>query len=381
MKKILVCLTQFIMILTMSIIVYGDKASDDVTREYQETESLYINGRCFLGKYALVGLPSLAGIEYDENTNTITLENCNLVSPGGPTWNGLITYSGDRTLNIVIKGNNTMSTSKYDHCCYINGGIFVSSIEKKNEVNVNITGDGILNIENGGYFIKTYDHNINVSIERVTINSNTAGIYCVGTLSIKNSKVFIKNSLEKAHLPEGRSNAIICSQYDFDEEHVYAGNGKLEQEINSEELFEKVLIKDMEMYQNKINYDWVLLSDEVADLRNYNPILQTSIKVPDKAKIKSITAKKKSSKKLKLSLKKIRKAKGYQVAVYRTKNHAVNNKKAIVKKFVKKTSVVITSKKLKSKKTLYVKVRAYKLDGKKKIYGKWSKIKKVKIKK
>ncbi|MCI8956890.1 MAG: hypothetical protein HFG29_07880 [Eubacterium sp.] len=34
--------------------------------------------------------------------------------------------------------------------------------------------------------------------------------------------------------------------------------------------------------------------------------------------------------------------------------------------------------KLKNKKTLYVKVRAYKLNGKKKIYGKWSKVKKVK---
>ena len=138
----------------------------------------------------------------------------------------------------------------------------------------------------------------------------------------------------------------------------------------------------MEMYQNKLDYDWVLLSDEVADLRDYNPVQETtSVMAPGKAKIKKITVKKKVSKKVKLSLKKIGGAKGYQVAIYKTKKNALKNKKAIVKKFVKKTSVTVISKKLKNKKTLYVKVRAYKLNGKKKIYGKWSKVKKVKIKK
>ena len=104
------------------------------------------------------------------------------------------------------------------------------------------------------------------------------------------------------------------------------------------------------------------------------------VKAPSKAKIKKITTKKKSSKKLKLSLKKINGAKGYQVAVYQTKKNAGKNKKAIFKKFVKKASVTVQSKKLKNKKTLYVKVRAYKLDGKTKVYGKWSTSKKVKIK-
>lgn len=104
-------------------------------------------------------------------------------------------------------------------------------------------------------------------------------------------------------------------------------------------------------------------------------------KAPGKAKVKKITAKKKSSQKVKLSLKKISGAKGYQVAIYKTKKNAKKDKKAIVKKFVKKTSTTIKNKKLKNKKTLYVKVRAYNLNGKRKIYGKWSAIKKVRIKK
>lgn len=94
-----------------------------------------------------------------------------------------------------------------------------------------------------------------------------------------------------------------------------------------------------------------------------------------KASIKKITAKKKASKKLKVSLKKIQGAKGYQIYVLKSKKA----KKALYKKTTKKLKITLKSKKLQNKK-LYIKVRAYKLDGKKKVYGKWSKVKKVKIK-
>ena len=106
----------------------------------------------------------------------------------------------------------------------------------------------------------------------------------------------------------------------------------------------------------------------------------TMVKAPGKAKINKITAKKKSAKKVSLILKSVKNAKGYQVAVYKTKANAKKNKSAIVKKFVKKVNVTVTSKKFKNKSTLYVKARAYKLDGKKKVYGSWSSAKKVKIK-
>lgn len=108
----------------------------------------------------------------------------------------------------------------------------------------------------------------------------------------------------------------------------------------------------------------------------------TKVKVPTKAKIKKITPKKKSSKKIKLTLKKIKRANGYQVAIYKTKKNASDDTKAVIKKVVKKTKLTIKSKKIKNKKKLYIKARAYILNANgKKNYGKWSKIKKVKIKK
>lgn len=105
----------------------------------------------------------------------------------------------------------------------------------------------------------------------------------------------------------------------------------------------------------------------------------TKVKKPAKAKIKKANVKKISDKKVKISLKKIKGAVGYQIAIYKTKKNAKKNKKALVKKTVKKRKFTIKSKKLKNKKKLFVKVRAYVLNANgKKVYGKWSKIKTVK---
>lgn len=109
---------------------------------------------------------------------------------------------------------------------------------------------------------------------------------------------------------------------------------------------------------------------------------QQSVKKPGKVKIKKVYTKRKSSKKIKLTFKKVKGAKGYQIAVYKTKKNAVKNKKVLVRKSVKRTNLTFQSKKLKNKQRLYVKVRAFVLNTKgKKIYGNWSKVKKIKIKK
>lgn len=80
-----------------------------------------------------------------------------------------------------------------------------------------------------------------------------------------------------------------------------------------------------------------------------------------------------AKKKVTVSWTKIKKATGYQIQ-YATKNNFKNAKKVSVKS----TSKVI--KKLKSKKTYYVKVRAYTKSGKKTVYGSYSKVVKVKVK-
>ena len=97
----------------------------------------------------------------------------------------------------------------------------------------------------------------------------------------------------------------------------------------------------------------------------------TKVKVA-KAKIK--TAKNSSSKKIKLTLKKISGVNGYEIKYSTDKKF----KKSVKKVTSKKTTKTIT--KLKKGKTYYIKVRAYKLDSKgKKVYGKYSAVKKVAV--
>ena len=91
-------------------------------------------------------------------------------------------------------------------------------------------------------------------------------------------------------------------------------------------------------------------------------------------KVKLIFAKNIKKGKIKATWKKLTNVSGYQI------QYAPNKKfKKAKRKTVKSTSVTI--KKLKKKKTYFVRVRAYKLADGKKVYGKWSSVKKVKVKK
>ncbi len=105
-------------------------------------------------------------------------------------------------------------------------------------------------------------------------------------------------------------------------------------------------------------------------------------KAMKQAKITKLTAKSKAKKKITVSWKKVKNAKGYQVQVSAKKNF----KKVIYNKSLTKNKLTIKSSKIKSKKTYYVKVRAYATykdanNATKKIYSKWvKKIRKVKVK-
>lgn len=107
------------------------------------------------------------------------------------------------------------------------------------------------------------------------------------------------------------------------------------------------------------------------------------VAAPAIVKIKKIAKKKKSAKKIKVTIAKINDVNGYQACVYKNKKSAKNNKNAIATKVLKKNKTVITvkNKALKKKKKLFVRVRAYKVVDGNTYYGAWSKIKKVKMKK
>ena len=100
------------------------------------------------------------------------------------------------------------------------------------------------------------------------------------------------------------------------------------------------------------------------------PIVK-KVTAPARASFQSLKA---GKKKVKVKIKKVSGAKGYQIQYSMKKSFKGKRTKTI-------TARTKTIKNLKSKKTYYFRVKAYKLNGKKKVYSKkWSKVKKVKVK-
>lgn len=102
------------------------------------------------------------------------------------------------------------------------------------------------------------------------------------------------------------------------------------------------------------------------------PAVNSSVAAPGRVVIQSL--KNKKPKTIQCKLKKVKKAAGYQIR-YAT------NKKFKKSKVKTSKSVTINLKKLKKKKTYYIKARAYRMVNGTKKYGKWSSVKKCKVRK
>ena len=113
--------------------------------------------------------------------------------------------------------------------------------------------------------------------------------------------------------------------------------------------------------------------ETVKQTTTANKVDSTKVKL-GKTKIAK-ASKKKNVKKIKLTLKKIKGAKGYQVKVSTSKKF---KKKTTVTKTIKKITNTVNIKKLKVVKKYYIKARAFSKTKGTTSYGKWSKVKVVK---
>ena len=165
------------------------------------------------------------------------------------------------------------------------------------------------------------------------------------------------------------SNSEVADPTTFNVKHIDAlfnyfknyGTGTLQQNV---ERYLKECVKMTDSQISKIK----------SNLLSPLPTPKTipTVKKPSKVKIKS--AKNSKKKTVVVKYKKAANAKVYQVW------YATNKKfKKAKKKFTTKLKYKI--KKLKKKKTYYVKVRGYNLNGKVKVFGPFSKVKKVKVRK
>ena len=107
------------------------------------------------------------------------------------------------------------------------------------------------------------------------------------------------------------------------------------------------------------------------------PTISVVVPVAKPAKVSGIKTVNKKKKTVDITWKKTKNAKGYEV--YRSLKKNKSFKK--IKTLTSESKVKFINKKLKKGKTYYYKVRAYNLDGNKKVYGAYSAVKKVKVKK
>ncbi|MDE7423132.1 MAG: hypothetical protein K2N51_05510 [Lachnospiraceae bacterium] len=269
-------------------------------------------------------------------------------------------------------------------------GITVPSLLNKGELIFEITADETLSekavykkvIENSDADITIQKQNDD-SVKITNIASKTATDVYINVYDKNIGETLIKS------YPIGNIESGMNSILDISKCYALA---TLDSETNEKMLYCEVTQADMEF--NIGDNVVVLYKKAEADNNEKNPVttqtpipLQTTKpislptvkpteKLPTVAKPKkvSVTKAKASGKgNVKVTWKKVSKAKGYQIAYARNKKF--NNQKL---KNTKKRTYII--KKLKKKKIYYIRVRAYTVANGKKKYGSWSKIKKVKVK-
>ncbi len=115
----------------------------------------------------------------------------------------------------------------------------------------------------------------------------------------------------------------------------------------------------------------------VKPTENKTPVKQqTSSAIKKPQKVKGVKVKKSGRKKLKISWKWFLDQDGFEMQYALNKSFTKGKKTKRYKAYNDRA----TLKKLKSKKTYYVRIRAYKKNKGKKIYGSWSAVKKCKVK-
>ena len=143
-----------------------------------------------------------------------------------------------------------------------------------------------------------------------------------------------------------------------------------ENQVNENQPDDKQQINDEKVVSNEGTNKTSEKDEQSKNTTSTSVAKSKSLKL---AKVK-ITSVKKKKKKIILKWKKVKNAKGYQI------QYALNKKFTKKKKTKNTKKKTITIKKLKRKKTYFIRVRAFVKVGTRKTYGKWSKIKRVKIK-
>ncbi|MFQ9515224.1 MAG: hypothetical protein ACLRZ9_05285 [Eubacterium sp.] len=153
--------------------------------------------------------------------------------------------------------------------------------------------------------------------------------------------------------------------------------GEIFNKLTNQEVSVDVIVKGTDGEEPATNVEIPTTNGNVETTTTGNNELSKTEKnkIVKKLKVKKFKTKKKK-KSIKITWKKNKYADGYKI-VYAANKKLKKSRKVFVKSGKKKSRTI---KKLKQKKYYYVKMKAYKIVNGKRVYGKWTKIKKVKTK-
>ena len=272
-------------------------------------------------------------------------------------------YVGSKTTYFTIeKANQTIAVNK---------NITKKTTDKKFKIGAQLTaGNGALSYQSDNTSVAQVDRYGNVTIygggvanitvtAKETVNYNSATVKV--KLTVQKNKPTLAIAKTKFTKAYGDKAFWIEAESEDDVDITFSSNNKKVVTVNGEG---KVSIKGCGTAKITV----ATVADSKYD--STKKTIKITVK-PKKSTITSLASKKKTQ--MVLKWKKDSKASGYEI-VY---SYNGKSKKVDVKK---NGTTSATIKRLKSKKTYSVKIRAYKKVDGKKIYGDYSKVKKIKVK-
>ncbi len=320
---------------------------------YTDDSSPYLSGRAAI--YSSNYITEFDNLKVEEASESLTEINASTYVTRIDSLDSDIKYSGNWELKVgdsfSLYNRTSVSTSEenasFEYTFTGTGINFVSgAVRAESEVNIEIDGE-------------SYGKNISLKSGRLYRQS----LYCIRGLADKEHTV-------KVTVNSGNF-AIDCVEV-----------------LGAFHKTRKASIKEYAepaVPAAKPTPSSTVLKSTAATTRSINAVKKDKAKakrIVKRAKIVKLSVKSKAKRKISVSWKKVKKVKGYQVMISKSKKF----KKPILKKFTSKNKLVLKSKKLKSKKTYYVRVRAFATYKNKygkavKVYGKWNKkLRKIKLK-
>lgn len=326
-----------------------------------------IKAQTYTGKAITPAITVKDGSKVLKSGTDYTVTYTNNVNPGtaAVTIKGIGSYTGERSVSFKIEKKNSGSAAKQISKTTISG-IKTKTYTGKAITQAVTVRDGSKVLKAGTDYTVSYKGNKNAGKASVIItgkNGYTGSVTKYFTIRKADQKIKAASSYKK---PYGSKAFTVSAKRT-------AGNGKLTYKSSNKKVAAvngkgKVAIKGTGI---------AVITVTAEGNTNYNKkaVKITITSAPKQEKL--VTVKSRSKKKLEVKWSKDTRATGYEVQYSTSSKFKSKTTKTV--QISKNKTTGQTIKKLKSGKKYYVRVRAYKKCGKKKLCGQWSKVKNVKI--